>query len=98
MVKRNEANSEKHVSGQSNEPISLPAHALPYDTAAQELEANTQDGLTDAQVKSRLEKYGRNELDDGPGVQPFKILLRQVANAMMLVKLTNLPLKSTQSP
>ena len=97
MVKQNEADKEKHVSGQANIPISLPAHALAYDTAAQELEANTQDGLTDGQAKSRLDKYGRNELDDGPGVQPFKILVRQVANAMMLVRLTNIPLKSSQS-
>ncbi|KAG4032138.1 hypothetical protein MFRU_007g00520 [Monilinia fructicola] len=75
----------EHVSGQSNKPLSKPAHALDYETVAQELEANLQDGLTDAEAKARLELYGKNELDDGPGVQPVKILIHQVANAMILV-------------
>lgn len=77
----------EHVSGQSNKPLSKPAHALDYETVAQELEANLQDGLTDAEAKARLELYGKNELDDGPGVQPVKILIHQVANAMILVRL-----------
>lgn len=73
------------MSGQANKPISSPAHALSYHAVADELGANTQDGLTAAEAKFRLEEYGRNELDDGPGVQPAKILVRQIANAMMLV-------------
>lgn len=85
MGKKKEDNNETHVSGQANKPISSPAHALSYQAVADELGANTQDGLTDQEAKSRLEEYGRNELDDGPGVQPVKILVRQIANAMMLV-------------
>ncbi|KAJ9616176.1 potassium/sodium efflux P-type ATPase, fungal-type [Exophiala oligosperma] len=65
--------------------LSKPAHALERHAIVEELNANSEDGLAVAEAKSRLEFYGRNELDDGPGVQPFKILLRQVANAMMLV-------------
>ena len=80
--------SVQHVSGQGNKQMSMPAHCLTGETVVQELSANSRDGLTAAEAKSRLEEYGRNELDDGPGVQPFKILLRQVANAMMLVKPT----------
>ncbi|QSZ29077.1 hypothetical protein DSL72_003587 [Monilinia vaccinii-corymbosi] len=81
------ANSDavEHVSGQSNKPLTKPAHALEYETVAQELEANLKDGLTDAEAKIRLELYGKNELDDGPGVQPVKILIHQIANAMILV-------------
>ncbi|KAB8289655.1 hypothetical protein EYC80_010568 [Monilinia laxa] len=75
----------EHVSGQSNKPLTKPAHALGYEIVAQELEANLEDGLTDAEAKTRLELYGKNELDDGPGVQPVKILIHQVANAMILV-------------
>ncbi|RAL63849.1 hypothetical protein DID88_003492 [Monilinia fructigena] len=75
----------EHVSGQSNKPLTKPAHALDYETVAQELEANLEDGLTDAEAKIRLKLYGENELDDGPGVQPVKILIHQVANAMILV-------------
>jgi magnesium-transporting ATPase (P-type) len=66
--------------------LSGPAHALSYGAVSEELGADTANGLSAAEAKSRLERYGRNELDDGPGVQPFKILIHQVANAMMLVK------------
>ncbi|KAL8667562.1 MAG: hypothetical protein Q9168_007223 [Polycauliona sp. 1 TL-2023] len=81
----NKADEQPHVSGQSNNPISKPPHALPHATVAEELQANPDNGLSDQEAKSRLDHYGRNELDDGPGVQPVKILVRQVANAMMLV-------------
>ncbi|KIX08336.1 potassium/sodium efflux P-type ATPase, fungal-type [Rhinocladiella mackenziei CBS 650.93] len=76
---------ENHVSGQSNKPLSKPAHALERDVIVEELRTASVDGLSPAEAQSRLGEYGRNELDDGPGVQPLKILLRQVANAMMLV-------------
>ena len=78
--------NENHVSGQANKPLSAPAHALTYDAVTTELGANKDNGLSSAEAKSRLDEYGRNELDDGPGVQPFKILVRQIANAMMLVE------------
>ncbi|KAF2457031.1 hypothetical protein BDY21DRAFT_344705 [Lineolata rhizophorae] len=76
---------EGHVSGQSNEPMSKPAHSLSSQAVIEETKANADDGLTTAEAKSRLEKFGRNDLGDAPGVQPVKILLRQVANAMTLV-------------
>lgn len=76
---------EEHVSGQANKPMSKPAHALDRDTIRNELNADAEEGLSASEAQSRLQEYGRNELEDGPGVQPFKILLRQVANAMMLV-------------
>ena len=76
---------EGHVSGQSNIPLPQPAHALDRDTVTKELQADSKNGLSPEFAATRLQELGRNELDDGPGVQPFKILLRQVANAMMLV-------------
>ena len=75
----------QHVSGQSNMGISRPAHALSFDTVITEVQANSDDGLTTQEAKQRLEQYGRNELEGDDGVQPIKILLRQVANAMTLV-------------
>lgn len=66
--------------------LSLPAHALSYEAVSEQIGADTENGLTADEATSRLEKYGRNQLDDGPGVQPVKILIHQVANAMMLVK------------
>ena len=76
---------EQHVSGQSNKPLTKPAHALIRDDLVQQLSADINNGLSDSQAKQVLQELGKNELDDGPGVQPLKILLRQVANAMMLV-------------
>lgn len=73
------------MSGQSNKGMSQPAHALDRETLIQELGADAENGFSQAQASEKLHEFGRNELDDGPGVQPFKILIRQVANAMMLV-------------
>lgn len=75
----------QHVSGQSNKPMSKPAHALSFEEVLKELGCSSIDGLSTADADSRLQEFGKNELDNGPGVNPVKILLRQVANAMMLV-------------
>ena len=83
---KNQTDQEPHVSGQANKPLSQPPHALSHPVVTQELRTNAEDGLNEQEAKSRLDEYGRNELDDGPGVQPVKILVRQIANAMMLVK------------
>jgi Na+-exporting ATPase len=80
----NSTEPSSHVSGQANKPISKPAYALPYATVIAELKSNSE-GLSDDEVQVRLNEYGRNELDGGWGVQPLKILLRQIANAMSLV-------------
>jgi magnesium-transporting ATPase (P-type) len=76
---------EGHVSGQANKPLTHPAHALPFNTVIEELKANGEDGLTTAEAKARHEEYGANDIGADGGVQPGKILLRQVANAMTLV-------------
>lgn len=91
MFKKNKKNPASEAGAQA---LSQPAHALTYDQAIAELETNPANGLSDAAAKARLEKYGRNELDEGPGVQPVKIFIRQVANAMMLVKHTTEPLQT----
>ena len=81
---------EAHVSGQSNEPMTRPAHALSFDQVIDELHANIQNGLTEAEAEKRLEKYGKNELGEAAGAQPIKIVIAQIANAMTLVSLQNL--------
>jgi hypothetical protein len=53
-----------------------------------ELRGDTNAGLTPAEAKERLQVYGSNDLGNGAGVQPAKVLLRQVANAMTLVTCT----------
>ncbi|KEF61366.1 potassium/sodium efflux P-type ATPase, fungal-type [Exophiala aquamarina CBS 119918] len=76
-----------HVSGQANKPMSKPAHSLTFKEVLEELGASGIDGISPQDAEKRLEEYGKNELDNGPGVNPTKILVRQIANAMMLVLL-----------
>lgn len=75
-----------HVSGQSNKPLSRPAHALTFQQLAAELNADTLGGLAPAEAKRRLDEYGNNDLGDAEGVQPIKIIIAQVANAMTMVR------------
>ena len=77
-----------HQSGQSNEPISKPAHSLSFEDVLKELGGSGLAGLSDSDAEKRLADYGTNELDNGPGVNPAKILVRQIATAMMLVSPT----------
>jgi len=81
-----EKDTPQRISGQANKPLSLPPHALSHDAVTKEIEANANDGLTSSEARRRLEEYGSNELGNGPGVQPLRILLRQAANAMILVR------------
>jgi P-type Na+/K+ transporter len=85
--KRGQEGLDSHVPGQSNKPISKPTHSLSFDEVLKELGASGLDGLSENDAKQRLEEFGNNELDNGPGVNPAKILVKQIANAMMLVRI-----------
>lgn len=87
MGKSNQPSLEGHVSGQANNPMSKPAHALTFQQVCEEVGCNPDEGLTEAEAESRHQQYGNNDLGNDKGVQPGKILLRQVANAMTLVSL-----------
>ncbi|SPN99231.1 probable Na+-transporting ATPase ENA-1 (sodium P-type ATPase ENA-1) [Cephalotrichum gorgonifer] len=77
--------NEGHVSGQSNKPLSLPAHALTFQKVEEELGTNTLNGLSPDAAAGRLAEYGPNELGDAEGVQPLRIVIAQIANAMTMV-------------
>ena len=77
---------EKTKSGQVSRPMSTPAHALSCEALVAETGANIIVGLTNGEARARLETHGLNDLGEGPGVQPARILVRQIANAMMLVR------------
>ncbi|KAI8233228.1 Calcium-transporting ATPase 3 [Colletotrichum sp. SAR 10_86] len=77
----------EHVSGQANKPLSRPPHALDVDQVVTELEVDAAQGLTTDEASRRLEELGRNELRQNKGVQPVKIFLEQIFNAMTLVLL-----------
>ncbi|KAJ6021180.1 hypothetical protein N7540_006684 [Penicillium herquei] len=65
--------------------LSHPPHYLTYEDVINQLGTNPDDGLTSNEAKERLEKYGENMLEGGEGVSFAKIIIRQVANAMMLI-------------
>jgi magnesium-transporting ATPase (P-type) len=81
---------EKHdvppISGSGASPLSQPAHTLPYEVVIKELGTGLDEGLSPEEASRRLQEYGPNKLDEGEGVSVIKILVRQVANAMMLVR------------
>lgn len=76
---------DNHVSGQSNKPLTRPAHALTRNEVAAELGADVLTGLSKDEVKKRLDEYGENDIGESKGIQPFKIVIAQIANAMTLV-------------
>ncbi|KAF2014302.1 potassium/sodium eff [Aaosphaeria arxii CBS 175.79] len=76
---------EGHVSGQSNKPLSLPAHSLTLAQVVDELSTDTWHGLDTSEAKRRLDEHGANDLGETKGVSVVKILIAQVANAMTLV-------------
>ncbi|KAF4450297.1 putative Na+-transporting ATPase ENA-1 (sodium P-type ATPase ENA-1) [Fusarium austroafricanum] len=76
---------EHHVSGQSNKPLSRPAHALPPETVVQELRTTPATGLTSAEAPLRHEECGPNDLGEEEGVKPIKIFIAQIWNCMTLV-------------
>ncbi|EEH50593.1 potassium/sodium efflux P-type ATPase, fungal-type [Paracoccidioides brasiliensis Pb18] len=73
------------TAGDEKSLLSLPAHCLPYDDVIRELRTDPEDGLTAEEAKRRLQIYGPNVLEGGERVSIGKILIRQLANAMMLV-------------
>jgi P-type Na+/K+ transporter len=85
MGKKTNMPAEGHVSGQSNQPLSRPAHAIHHQKVEEELGASALNGISAAEAKLRLEKFGRNDLGDSEGVQPLKIIIAQIANAMTMV-------------
>jgi Na+-exporting ATPase len=81
-----------HSEKQSNvvdtsQPLSQPAHSLPIDNVLSQLASDPEDGLTAAEAAGRLQEYGQNVLEGDEGVSIVKIVIRQIANAMMLVSI-----------
>ena len=72
--------------GSGGSPLGRPAHSLTYEAVIKELHTELDDGLTPDEASRRLQQYGPNKLDEGEGVSIVKIFVRQVVNAMMLVR------------
>ncbi|EFE40208.1 hypothetical protein TRV_05052 [Trichophyton verrucosum HKI 0517] len=80
-----ETQSTNHGQGQAQCTLSRPAHSLPYEAVIKEIGSDTENGLNSSEARRRSEQYGRNDLGNTESVQPAKMLLRQIANAMTLI-------------
>ena len=65
--------------------LDQPAYRLPADEVSRLLETNVERGLSKQEAKRRHEIVGDNALEGGEGVSIWKLLIRQVANALTLV-------------
>lgn len=70
----------------SNEP-ETPFHTFTIDQTAQHYSTNTLEGLTSQEADNRLKIYGVNELQGNGGVKWYKVLWRQIANALVVILL-----------
>ncbi|KAG7141282.1 Sodium transport ATPase 5 like protein [Verticillium longisporum] len=79
--------TEGHVSGQANEPMTAPAHALSAAQVVEELQTDPAAGLTIEEASLRLSKYGVNDFEKEKGVRPLQIFIAQIVNSMVMVLL-----------
>ena len=86
MDQQNSIEPRDEVHGRGNKPLEQPAHASSSSKVAEELGSDAQFGLSADEARTRSGKYGQNDLGDGGGVQPLKILLRQIANVCIRTK------------
>lgn len=59
---------------------------LTADEVAEDVKTDLDKGLTSAQVAEAQKKYPPNELDIGSGIAWYTIFIRQLCNAMILVR------------
>ncbi|KAF9210397.1 Na+ ATPase [Podila verticillata] len=62
-------------------------HTFTVDQVAEHYGTNTLEGLTAAEATNRLKVYGVNELQGNGGVKWYKVLWRQLANALVVILL-----------
>jgi Ca2+-transporting ATPase len=60
-------------------------HALPLEQALEEMETHLRDGLSSAEARARLERYGPNELQERPRPGFLKRLLDQLNNFLIIL-------------
>ncbi|GJJ74043.1 P-type Na+/K+ transporter [Entomortierella parvispora] len=64
-----------------------PFHTFSVEQVAEHYSTNTLEGLSSAEAAARLKIYGSNELQGNGGVKWYKVLWRQVANALVVILL-----------
>jgi len=71
----------------SKEQIKAPWHAMESALVLKELDTDPRTGLSESEVKSRLEKYGYNELKKEEGVSPLTLFINQFKNILIIILL-----------
>ncbi|KAF9546390.1 Na+ ATPase [Mortierella hygrophila] len=64
-----------------------PFHTFTVEQTAQHYSTSITEGLSSSEAAARLKNYGANELQGEGGVKWYKVLWRQVANALVLILL-----------
>ena len=89
LFKRNRDRRDGSVLGSHEGGFSEKAHLTAHSQEIRELEfalsTSVTDGLLLDEAIRRLEEFGCNELSGSGGVNPWKVLLQQFSNALMLV-------------
>jgi Ca2+-transporting ATPase len=62
-------------------------HSIEPPQVLKELDTNLHKGLTEDEVKKRLEKYGYNELKKEEGISPLTLLINQFKNVLIIILL-----------
>ena len=62
-------------------------HSMEVDQVLKELNTDPHQGLTVEEVRSRLEKYGYNELKKEEKISPFSIFVNQFKNILIIILL-----------
>ncbi|MGD8586477.1 MAG: cation-translocating P-type ATPase [Chloroflexota bacterium] len=60
-------------------------YKLTLEETVKELETDPEKGLTSAEAKTRLERYGRNELIERGRISPWRILFNQFKELMVII-------------
>jgi Ca2+-transporting ATPase len=69
------------------EPAGDSWYALPLDEVAAKLDTRLDSGLSHAETQRRLDEYGPNELEAAHAVAPWRLLLEQFKNVLILILL-----------
>lgn len=62
-------------------------HSIEPAQVLKELNADPHKGLTEEEVRTRLEKYGYNELKKEEGISPFTLFINQFKNILIIILL-----------
>ena len=79
------ADKNKKASSPAARDVEIDWHALSAADVLQKLEAPTETGLSTAEARKRLEKYGENQLQEGKRVTFLQMVIGQLNNFVIIL-------------